>query len=78
MKTKLSTNDQFSLFDQSVIQTILWIEKNVQGKWKFNKKTRLIDVNGSFICSNQELKNFRGVKFGIVTGDFRCQYTFLI
>jgi hypothetical protein len=35
-------------------------------------------VDGNFDCSHQRLKGFKGVKFGVVTGDFYCDNNSLI
>ena len=43
-----------------------------KGTWTLNPKTGLVDVEGGFDCSRQRLKDFKGVKFGVVTGDFYC------
>ena len=42
------------------------------GAWEVNPQTGLVDVNGSFYCSKQGLTDFRGVRFGVVKGDFFC------
>jgi hypothetical protein len=46
--------------------------RNVKSKWTINPSTGLIDVDGHFSCESQELKNFKGVKFGVVEGIFDC------
>ena len=42
------------------------------GKWKLNPKTGLVDVSGNFFCEEQKLKDFKGVRFGHISGDFYC------
>ena len=54
------------------IQLILFLEKYTEGKWTINKKTGLVDIKGDFRCHRKELKDFKGVRFGVVTGDFDC------
>ena len=54
------------------IQIIIFLEKYTSGKWTFNKKTGLVDIEGNFYCDNKKLKDFKGVKFGVVTGNFGC------
>ena len=57
---------------------INWLNKCIKaysrtpGTWTLNPKTGLVDVEGGFDCSRQRLKDFKGVKFGVVTGDFYC------
>ena len=43
-----------------------------KGTWALNPKTGLVDVYGSFDCSEQGLSDFKGVKFGVVRDDFWC------
>ena len=42
------------------------------GKWKLNPKTGLVDVSGNFFCGEQKLKDFKGVRFGSISGNFDC------
>ena len=52
-----------------------WLDKctkGTKGTWKVNPKTGLVDVKGNFDCSNLGLKDFKGVRFGSVSGDFSC------
>jgi hypothetical protein len=44
------------------------------GSWSFDSQTGLVNVEGSFDCSKKELKSFRGIRFGTVTGDFDCYH----
>jgi hypothetical protein len=53
-------------------EQINWLDKCANGRWTLNPKTGLVDVDGNFICSFQGLSDFKGVKFGKVTGDFLC------
>jgi len=46
--------------------------RRTKGTWTLNPKTGLVDVDGGFDCTNQGLKGFKGVKFGVVTGSFYC------
>jgi len=54
-----------------------WLDKCAKGTWTLNPKTGLVDVKGTFDCSDQGLKGFKGVKFGVVTGDFWCNYNLI-
>ena len=47
------------------------------GTWSLNSETGLVDVDGSFVCSDQGLKDFKGVRFGVVTGGFDCMWNSL-
>jgi hypothetical protein len=49
-----------------------WLDKCTMGKWTLNPQTGLVDVDGSFACYYQDLTDFKGVRFGIVTGNFDC------
>jgi len=49
-----------------------WLDKCTEGKWTLNRQTGLVDVNGSFDCNYQGLTDFKGVRFGVVTGGFNC------
>jgi hypothetical protein len=43
-----------------------------RGRWTYDSKTGLVDVNGNFNCSEQDLSDFKGVRFGKVGKDFNC------
>jgi hypothetical protein len=44
--------------------------------WRFDPETGLVNVQGDFTCSGDKKgQGFRGVKFGEVSGDFRCSST---
>jgi len=49
-----------------------WLDKCTIGKWTLNPQTGLVDVNGGFYCHYQGLTDFKGVRFGVVTGCFGC------
>ncbi len=49
-----------------------FLTKNTLGTWSLNPTTGLVDVKGDFHCSGEELEDFKGVKFGKVTGYFNC------
>ncbi|NBW56728.1 hypothetical protein EBR43_02870, partial [bacterium] len=48
-----------------------WLNKCTRGTWSLNKKG-LVDIDGYFDCEEQNLKDFKGVKFGKVKGSFSC------
>jgi len=58
-------------------EQINWLDKRAKGKWTLNTMTGLVDVKGTFDCSDRGLKGFKGVKFGVVTGDFWCNYNLI-
>ena len=49
-----------------------WLDKCTKGTYSFNPKTGLVDVDESFNCSRQGLTDFKGVRFGYVSGSFIC------
>ena len=40
--------------------------------YEYDPSTGLVHINGSFRAYRKKLKNFRGIKFGIILGDFDC------
>ena len=54
-------------------EQIKWLNKCTSFKsWTINPQTGLVDVEGSFDCSSQRLIDFKGVGFGVVSGNFYC------
>ena len=51
-----------------------FLNKCTKGSWTYNSSTGLVDVDGDFRCSDQNLDDFKGVRFGKVSGNFNCQY----
>ena len=51
-----------------------WLDKCTNATWTLNPQTGLVDVDGDFYCSRQGLTDFKGVRFGVVTGYFKCSY----
>lgn len=49
-----------------------WLNECTEGEWIVNPSTGEVDVKGSFYCSGQGLKDFKGVRFGRVSGNFSC------
>jgi hypothetical protein len=53
-----------------------WLNRSMQatsgkiGTWKLNKTTGEIDIIGSFGSTSKSKSGFRGIKFGVVSGDF--------
>ncbi len=50
-----------------------WLDKCTEGRgtWSLNAEG-LVDVRGSFSCYEQGLSDFKGVRFGKVSGNFYC------
>ena len=42
------------------------------GAWTLNPQTGLVDVDGDFYCLEKKLKDFKGIRFGRVSGNFNC------
>ena len=51
---------------------INWLNKCCDSTWTLNPKTGLVDVFSDFDCSDQGRRDFKGVKFGVVDGNFDC------
>ena len=58
-------------------EQIGFLNECTKGKWTLNEETGLVDIRGDFDCSNKRLTDFKGVKFGVVTGGFWCSYNSL-
>ena len=56
-------------------EQIEWLDKCTRGRWTLNPQTGLVDVNGIFHCYNRRLTDFKGVRFGEVTGSFDCSFS---
>jgi hypothetical protein len=54
-------------------EQIEWLDKCTRGMWIRNPETGLVDIDGDFVCKEQNLTDFKGVEFGEVTGDFWCR-----
>ena len=67
--------DNYKIFENSANLTqeqIDFLEDFTRGKWNINPDTGLIDVRGNFDCDRMDLNDFKGLKFGKVTGYFYC------
>jgi len=53
-------------------EQIEWLDKCTRGMWIRNPETGLVDIDGAFVCREQNLTDFKGVEFGEMTGDFWC------
>jgi hypothetical protein len=50
-----------------------WLDECTKGTWSLNAEG-LVDMKGDFNCSNKRLSDFKGVRFGKVSGYFWCSY----
>ena len=64
--------EAFSTHKPLTKRQINWLDKCTTGNWSLNPSTGLVDVDGDFDCISQRLKDFKGVAFGHVKGDFSC------
>ena len=62
---------------ESFLSIIGFSNEYSKGKWTLNEETGLVDIEGDFNCSCKGLTDFKGVKFGVVTGNFRCDNNML-
>jgi len=53
-------------------EQIEFLDKYTDGVWTLNEKTGLVDIGGCFDCASEKLTDFKGVRFGVVTGNFIC------
>ena len=51
---------------------IQWLDNCSKGGWNFDASTGLVNCDGNFVCRNQKLTDFLGIRFGEVKGDFYC------
>jgi len=58
-------------------EQIEFLEEYTYGAWALNEKTGLVDIDGDFDCRSKNLTDFKGVKFGVVTGHFACSRNML-
>ena len=69
----LKTYSMFESVMELTPEQINWLDECTKGTWALNPQTGLVDVEGRFSCSSQDLTDFKGVKFGMVDGDFYCE-----
>ena len=62
------------LFDERQARMMEFLTRGLppQSKWKYNPVTDRIDINGDFDCGSAGLKDFKGIKFGRISGHFDC------
>ena len=52
----------------------VFLNKYTKETWTLNPSTGLVDVEGDFDCSEKQLEDFKGVRFGKVSGYFDCSW----
>src|SRR5574343_223548 len=55
-----------------------FLNRCTNGTWKLNTETGLVDVDGTFNCSGQNLPDFLGIEFGKIKNDFNCSHNKLV
>jgi len=55
-------------------EQIDFLNDSTDEEWKINPDTGLIDIQGSFFCYDINVNDFKGLRFGKVTGNFSCSY----
>jgi hypothetical protein len=62
------------LFNKQQVEMMEFLSKGLppQSKWRYNPVTDRIDIEGDFFCEWTGLKDFRGIKFGRISGNFSC------
>jgi len=50
---------------------------SIRGAWSVNPQTGLVDIDGDFWVPRKSLTDFRGVRFGRVSGFFSCSDNYL-
>jgi len=84
MKHQMKYLQSYRVFESATVLTkdqINWLNYSSSGgSWELNPVTGLVDVKGNFDCSNQGLYDFKGVRFGVVTGigGFNCNSIFVL
>jgi hypothetical protein len=49
-----------------------FLDEYTKGVWTFNPTTGEVDIDGDFDCSVSRLQSFGGIKFGEISGSFKC------
>ena len=58
--------------DNLTQEQIDFLDDCTRGEWIVNPNTGLIDIRGNFGCDDMNLDDFKGLRFGKVTGNFFC------
>jgi hypothetical protein len=65
-------NQLFESQQELTQEQIDWLDMAVSGTWSVNPQTGLVDIAGDFWMSKRNLVDFKGVRFGKVSGFFNC------
>ena len=65
--------NESSVENNLTTEQIDFLNNYVRGKWKLNAEG-VVDVDGNIHCFNKGISDFKGIKFGKVSGDFDCSY----
>jgi len=68
----LKTYKMFESVGELTPEQIEWLDECTDGTWTLNPQTGLVDVKRDFYCTGENLTDFKGVRFGVVEGDFNC------
>lgn len=49
-----------------------FLDECTEGSWEFDPETGLVNIEGDFWCDYQDLTDFKGIRFGTVSGEFNC------
>ena len=49
-----------------------FLDQHTKGTWSLNPSTGKVDIEGSFECVGQDLRDFKGISFGSVSRNFDC------
>jgi hypothetical protein len=74
MKNLKTYSQLFESVGELTPEQIEWLDECIDGTWKINPRTGLVDVKGDFDCSEHDLTDFKGIRFGVVSKDFGCDY----
>ena len=72
MKTKKQNPPKGGTLTEEQIKWLNECTRRTWSTWKLNSQTGLVDVDEGFSCYEQGLSDFKGVRFGVVEGGFRC------
>ena len=76
IQTIKAMTDFLKSLTRKEVELINWLGQCTIGTWRIGKDG-LVNVFGSFDCSGQDLKDFKGVKFGRVYKSFICKHNSL-
>jgi hypothetical protein len=76
MKNLKTYRQLFESVGELTPEQIEWLDEctggGFYGTWTLNPQTGLVDVKGDFDCSEHDLTDFKGIRFGVVSGSFEC------